>query len=302
MARGDLYEATANGTVSYVDIGLYDSPEYGSVYIIDAEKPAVIDTGLGIHVDVILDALEQVGITPEELQAIIPTHVHLDHAGGAGYLVRECPNADVYCYEAGAPFLLDPTSLWKGTQAVIGPRLVHYVEPKPIPEERLIPVSDGEIISLGDQELITHHAPGHAFHQAIFEHPASDGVFVADAAGINTPRIDGVRYCSPPSDFSLEECLRDVELLESLDPELLYYGHFGEVETDSVLSEYTEELIWWVEQVKEKRAELGDDEAVVEYFADRADTIGIWDERHARGEEQLNVRGTLEYLDSEAVQ
>jgi len=300
MARGDLYEATADGTVSYVDIGLYDSPEYGSVYIVDAEKPAVIDTGLGTHVDVILNALERVGISPTELHAIVPTHVHLDHAGGAGYLAEECPNADVYCYESGAPFLLDPTSLWKGTQAVIGPRIVHYVEPKPVPEERLVPISDGEVISLGDQRLITHHAPGHAFHQAVFEHPASNGIFVADAAGINTPRIDGVRYCSPPSDFDLEQCLEDIELLRSLNPEQLYYGHFGAVETDGMLEEFAEQQMGWVEQVKEKRATLSDDEAVVEFFAERADTIGIWDERHARGEEQLNVRGVLEYLDAKA--
>ncbi len=300
MARGDLYEATADGTVSYVDIGLYDSPEYGSVYIIDAEKPAVIDTGLGTHVDVILDALERVGITRDDLRAIIPTHVHLDHAGGAGYLVEECPNADVYCYESGARFLRNPEPLWEGTKAVIGPRLPHYVEPKPVPEDRLRPVANGEKISLGDHYLVTHHAPGHAFHQAVFEHPASDGVFVADAAGINTPRIDGVRYCSPPSDFDLAQCLDDIELLRSLNPERLYYGHFGAVETDGLLDEYADQQRTWVKHVKEKRAELATDKAVIEYFTERADTVGIWDERHARGEEQLNVKGVLEYLDAQS--
>lgn len=297
MARGDIYEATADGDLYYVDTGMYDTPEYGSVYMLDAERPALVDTGLGTSVELILDALTEIGIPPAELEIIAPTHVHLDHAGGAGHLLEHCPNADVYCYEAGARFLVDPTPLWKGTNAVIGPRIRHYIEPKPVPEDRLVSVSDGDTISLGDRTLEVYHAPGHAFHQTVFHDPTSNGVFVADAAGINTPTLEQVRYCSPPSDFSLEECLEDVSLLERLDPQVLYYGHFGEVETNGVLSTYRKRLTDWVERVERQRARREDDEAVIEYFVERTDTIDIWDEDHARGEEQLNVQGVLQYLD-----
>lgn len=299
MARGDIYEATAGGSsdLYYVDIGLYDSAEYGSVYILDAERPALVDTGLGTSVDLILDALETVGIAPADLAAIVPTHVHLDHAGGAGYLLEHCPHADVYCYETGARFLLDPTPLWEGTKAVISRRLHHYVEPRPVPQNRLVVVGDGDTIDLGDHALDVHHAPGHAFHQAVFYDPANDGVFAADAAGINTPALDGVRYCSPPPDFDLEQCLDDVRLLQHLDPAALYYGHFGAVETDDVLSAYAATLTDWVERVERKRAELTDDERVIEYFVERTETVECWDDSHARGEEHLNVLGVLQYLD-----
>ncbi len=116
MALGDLYEATAGNSsdIYYVDTEMYDTAEYGAIYIIDAERPALVDTGIGKHYEAILDALGEVGIAPEELAAIIPTHVHLDHAGGTGYLAEACPNADVYCYEAGVGHLVSPTVSGKG--------------------------------------------------------------------------------------------------------------------------------------------------------------------------------------------
>lgn len=299
MALDDLHEATAAGTADlyYLDVNMYDTPEYGLVYILDAERPALVDTGTGLHHDRILDAMEAVGIAPEDLEVIAPTHVHLDHAGGAHLLAEACPNADVYLYEAGAQFLADPTAIWEGTKEVVGDRIEYYVEPEPIPEGRLVELEDGETVDLGDHALEVHHAPGHAFHQAVFYDPANDGVFTADAAGINSPALDGVRQTSPPPGFDLEGCLADVEMLQDLDPAALYYAHFGDRETGTLLSEYAEVLETWVEAVAEKREELEDDEAVLEYFAERAATVGTWSEAHAQAEERMNVRGVLHYLD-----
>lgn len=299
MARGDVYEATAGDSTDlyYVDTGMYDTPEYGSVYILDADRPALIDTGLGTSYELILETASELGIEPAAFEAIIPTHVHLDHAGGAGYLLEACPNAEVYCYEAGAKFLTDPGPLWEGTKAVMGPRLKHYVEPRPVPENSLVELTDGDTIDLGDHILDVYHAPGHAFHQAVFYDRKTAGVFVADAAGINTPRLDGPRYATPPSDFNLEECLEDIDMIRALEPEALYYGHFGDVELEDELTAIADVLESWVERVERKRAQLDDDQELIEYFVERVDTIDVWDEAHARGEEQLNVQGVLEYLD-----
>ena len=131
MSLGELYEATAAGTTDlyYVDVEMYGSSGYGLVYILDAERPALVDTGTGLHHETVLDAMSEVGIEPEELEVIAPTHVHLDHAGGAGLLAETCPNADVYIYEAGARFLTDPTRIWEGTKGVVGDRIKYYVEP-----------------------------------------------------------------------------------------------------------------------------------------------------------------------------
>ena len=299
MALGDLYDATAGETsdLYYVDTEMYATPEYGSIYILDAERPALVDTGIGKEYEAILDAMAEVGIAPDELEAIIPTHVHLDHAGGAGYLAAECPNADVYVHELGAKHLVDPERLWEGTKAAVEDQISHYAEPKPIPEERITELTDGDTIDLGDHTLDVLHAPGHAPHQAVFYDRANDGVFTADAAGVYTPGLERVRHTSPPPTFDLEQILADVELLQELDPSALYYGHFGDRPTADNLTEYAEVIQTWVDEVAAARDRLDDDEAVIEHFVEHVDTVDVWGEEKARGEERMNVRGVLTYLD-----
>jgi glyoxylase-like metal-dependent hydrolase (beta-lactamase superfamily II) len=299
MARGDIYEATAGESTDlyYVDTELYGVAEYGGAYIIDDDRPALVDTGMGRNYELILDALAELEIAPEDITVIAPTHVHLDHAGGAGYLAEACPNADVCCYEAGARFLVDPTGLWEGTKAAVGDQIDYYEEPKPIPDGRIVELADGDTVDLGTHALETHHAPGHAFHQAVFYDPANDGVFTADAAGLYVEGMDQVHPTSPPSDFDLEECLADVEMLKDLSPSALYFGHFGDHPTGDLLDEYAAVLTEWVDRVAAKRAELEDDDAVIEHFVDSATGADIWGEWKAREEAKLNVKGVLAYLD-----
>ena len=298
MALGDLYEATAGDSTDlyYVDTEMYDTPEYGSIYILDADRPALIDTGIGLRYETILDAMREVGIDPDDLDVIAPTHVHLDHAGGAGYLAEACPNAEVYVHEAGARHLADPERLWEGTKSAVESQIKYYAEPKPVPESRITELADGDTIDLGAHQLDVHHAPGHAPHQVVYYDPVCDGVFTADAAGICTPAT-GVRQTSPPPTFDLDQVLADVAMLQELAPSALYYGHFGDWEPDDRLAEYATITEEWVAEVERVRGELGDDEAVIEHFQDITDATDAWSERKGRDEERLNVRGILTYLD-----
>ncbi|MFC6837479.1 MBL fold metallo-hydrolase [Halomarina ordinaria] len=299
MGIGDLYEVEAAEDVYYVDTGMYDTAGYGVVYIVDAERPALVDTGLGTRYEDILDALSTVGIAPEDLAVIAPTHVHLDHAGGAGYLARECENADVYIHEIGAPHLADPSRLVEGTKRAVGDQWEFYADPLPVDEERLVALTDGDVVDLGDRELRTHHTPGHAPHQMVYELPDADLVFTADAAGIYVPPLSQVEPTSPPPNFDLERCLDDVDVIRDLDPETLCYAHFGPTATDDRLAEYESVLSEWIASVEAVRADLDDDEAVAAHFADEtADRLAdVWGERKAREEGKLNVRGALRYLD-----
>ncbi|MBV0925761.1 MBL fold metallo-hydrolase [Halomicroarcula limicola] len=299
MAIGDVYEVEACEDVHYVDTGMYDVPEYGSVYVVDAERPALVDTGLGTNYERILDAMDAVGIAPEELEVIALTHIHLDHAGGAGYLVEECPNATVYVHELGARHLVDPERIWEGTKGAVGDQIEFYAEPKPVPEERVVELTDGDEIDLGDRAFEAVHAPGHAPHQVVFHDPSIGGVFTADAAGIYTPSTDEVHVTTPPVNFDLERALADVETIRDIDPETLLYGHFGPAATADRLDEYAEKLDEWVAAVAEKRAELGDDEAVADHFVETVETPEIWGERKASAEVAMNVRGVLVSLDRE---
>ena len=104
MALGALPAVDATD-IYYVDVGAYDVRGYGSVYILDADRPAVVDTGLGTNVDVLLDAIEEVGI--DVVDAILTTHIHLDHAGGAGFLAEEFPDATVYVHDIGVRHRVD---------------------------------------------------------------------------------------------------------------------------------------------------------------------------------------------------
>lgn len=305
MAVGELQEATAGGStdVYYVDTGVYGTAEYGAVYILDTDQPALVDAGIGTNHELVLDAMAEVGIDPGDFERIVPTHVHLDHAGGAGHLAAECPNAGVYVHEIGAPHLVDPERLWQGTKAAVGDLIDHYVEPLPVPEERVVELSDGDEIDLGDRTLSVHHVPGHAPHQVALYDPVSDGVFTADVAGSYAAGLDAPYPETPPPTFDLEQCLADVDLLADLDPSALYLGHFGDWETGDLLGEYTDALEEWVADVERARGRFDDDEAVVEHFAERTgdevrpDSVAVWGEATARAKIAMNVRGVLGYLD-----
>ncbi|EMA41624.1 MBL fold metallo-hydrolase [Halobiforma nitratireducens] len=307
MTPGTVTEVTIDGCNDcyYVDTGMYDTDGYGAAYVLDAERPAVVETGIGTNHERILEALEEIGIAREELAAIAVTHIHLDHAGGAGFLAEECPNADVCIPAAGASLLADPGRLVDGTKAAVGDQWEFYTEPKPIPEKRIRELEDGDVIDLGDYELRVHEAPGHAFHQVVFENPENDAVFTGDAAGIWLPDREEIVETSPPSDFDLQQCLDDLETIAAIDPDVLLYTHFGPRyvgdDLETVLETYGDVLSSWVESVEEKRHELEDDDALIDHFAETigSERAGTWGKRKASAEAAMNVRGVLGALDAE---
>ena len=294
MAPGDVERVETGDCTDLhrVDTGMYDTAEYGCVYLLDAERPALVETGIGTHHERVLDAVDRVGIDREAVETVAVTHVHLDHAGGAGFLVDELPNATVAVPERGARHLVDPSRLWTGTQQAVGDQLRYYTEPEPVPGDRVRSLADGDRIDLGDHTLVAHEAPGHAPHQVVFDHPENDAVFTADAAGIYVPSLDRVEPTTPPPQFDLAQALADVETLRSLDRSTLCYTHFGAHPVDDRLREYERVLQEWVETVERTRAEYGDEAAVERLSAD-PETAAVWGEHKARGEAAMNVRGVI---------
>lgn len=295
-----LYEVDALNCrdLYYVDLQLFDLPAMGAAYILDADRPAILETGIGKRHDRVLDALDALDIDREDVKVISPTHVHLDHAGGAGFLARECPNATVLTYERGVSHLIDPSRLIAGTKEAVGEQWRFYVEPVPVPDDRVRGLRDGEVIDLGNHELEVHHTPGHARHQAVYYDRRSDSVFTADAAGIYVPQRSRVEPTTPPPRFDFDQSLRDIETLRDLDPTTLLYTHFGpRSDAGEALAGYERVLKQWVAMVKQTRSELDDDRAVIEYFAKRTEMTDVWGEQKAKPETRMNVRGVLGYLD-----
>lgn len=302
MAIGDVTPVTHGECCDLhcIDTGMFGVEAFGAVYLLDADRPAIVETGLGTNHEFVLRALDEVGIDRDEVAVIAPTHVHLDHAGGAGVLAEACPNATVAIHEIGAPHLSDPTRLIEGTRRAVGGRWRYYSEPKPIPEERIRPLTDGDVVDLGNHELRVHHVPGHAPHQVVFHDPANAAIFTADAAGIWIPGRGRIQPTSPPPNFDLELALSDLDVFRSIGPETLLYSHFGPVPySDDLMDDYEQVLTDWVTSIADERTRRNDDD-VIERFVEETDLAAYWGDEQARMEVEMNVEGAFVYLDRRA--
>jgi glyoxylase-like metal-dependent hydrolase (beta-lactamase superfamily II) len=298
MDIGDIAAVPGVADTTYVDTGMYDVSEFGAVYLVDAEEPAIVDTGIGTNYERVLRLLADADLAPDDLSYILLTHVHLDHAGGAGHLAEACPNAEVLVNEMGVRHLVDPDRLVAGTKAAVGDMWKYYAEPKPVPEDRISALAGGDVVDLGDHHLDVVPVPGHAPHQVAFHDRATNALFVADAAGIYVPDHDGVWQTSPPPNFDLEQCLDDVETLKERNPGVLCYPHFGpKTYEGEILDEYARVISGWVETIADVREDLEDDDAVVDYFVERDALSAVWGDEKGRADADMNVRGVLRYLD-----
>lgn len=278
------------GDIYAVDPHLMGTPGALNLYIIDAPRPAVVDTGSANSPPKIYDALDDLGIDREDVAAVLVTHVHLDHAGGAGHLAETLPSADFYIHERGLPFLTDNNQLDRLKQSVDRAMGVEdaYGEPKLVPEARCFPVSGGETVDLADRELELIDAPGHAPHHFAAFDPQTEAMFSIDAAGMY---LGGeMRPTTPPPGFDLEANLETVDTLRAYDPSKNLYGHVGPGGNNPIreYDRYERMLPEWVERITELRGTHGDDIATI------VDELGReWQSPTV----QRDVAGVLKYLD-----
>ncbi len=251
----------AVGDIHTVDPQLLGTPGAVSLYIIAADTPAIVDTGSANSLPHILDALDTLDVERAAVEHVFVTHVHLDHAGGAGHLFEELPNATFYVHEQGFPYLTDHDYLERLQRSVdraMGAENA-YGEPRLLPDDRTHIVTDGETIALGDRTLDVIDAPGHAPHHfAVFDR-LTEALFSIDAAGMY---LNGeLRPTTPPPGFDLETNLATIDRLRSYTPAINLYGHFGPGGDDAVaeLDQYKSLLPEWVDVIDARRRDHGDD-------------------------------------------
>ncbi len=216
-----------------IDCRLY-RPRLAACYLLaDGDELALIDCGTRHSVPQILDAIAAIGARPEQVRWIVPTHVHLDHAGGAGVLMQHCPEATLVTHPRGVPHMIDPEKLQAGATAVYGEAAFarDFGALEPIPEARVRAAEDGERLPLGGRELLFVHTPGHANHHGCVLDTASGHLFTGDTFGL------GYRELARPSPFLVatttpvafdpDAWLDTLDRLLALDPRAVCLTHYG---------------------------------------------------------------------------
>lgn len=222
-------------------------------YVLRGDKVAIIETGPTVSIGNLLSGLEKIGIKTDEVDYVAVSHVHIDHAGGAGTLLHYLPNAKLLVHERGAPHLINPEKLWTQTKLVLREIAELYEEIEPVPKEKVIIATDGMKIDLGQNvELEVLETLGHASHHLSFYESGGNGIFSGDAAGIYLNRFDVV-VPTTPAPFDLEITLASIARLAEMKPKNLYYTHFGHVD-DAIgrLENYRDRLELWAKVIFEE--------------------------------------------------
>jgi glyoxylase-like metal-dependent hydrolase (beta-lactamase superfamily II) len=216
-------------------------------YIINTKKPWLIESGPANSVPKLLTALKELSIPFKEIEYVAVTHVHLDHGGGAGTLLKHLPNAKILVHPRGMPHLIDPERLWSSSQAVLGFISEIFGKPEPIAKDRIIPVTEGSY-DLGDgAKLSVIETLGHASHNLSFFESINEGIFPGDAAGTYIPRFNVVVPTTPPP-FRLDIALASLDKLIALNPSVLYFSHFGKANNAvQRLRDYRKQIQLWAE-------------------------------------------------------
>ncbi|MEK3855313.1 MBL fold metallo-hydrolase [Cytobacillus sp. FSL H8-0458] len=203
-------------------------------YVLTEQKLTLIETSASPSIPYILGGLSELHFTPEEVDYIIVTHIHLDHAGGTGLLLTHCPNAKVIVHPKGARHLADPSRLISGAKAVYGDQFDGLFNPiLPVPEDRIITKEHGEELEIGPNcTLKFYHSPGHANHHFSIFHPALNGMFSGDTAGVFYPQLKelGIEMYLPstsPNQFNPGKMLESIDMYEKMDLEFILFGHYG---------------------------------------------------------------------------
>lgn len=222
--------------ISAIDSG-FGRPLLAAIHlIIEGDRAALVDTGTNASLPIVLDALRKKRLAPEQVDYVILTHIHLDHAGGAGALMRALPNARLAVHPRGARHMADPARLVAGTIAVYGEAQARqmYGDILPVPAERILETPEGAALRLVDRELTFLDTPGHARHHVCIRDGRTGHVFAGDMFGLSYREldVDGRQFVFPtttPVQFEPTAMHASIDRLLALRPEAIYVTHYGQV-------------------------------------------------------------------------
>jgi glyoxylase-like metal-dependent hydrolase (beta-lactamase superfamily II) len=231
-------------------------------YVIFGEQIALVDPGPAAAIPNLLSALSEIGVRPEEVAYVVLTHIHMDHAGGIGHLMKGLPNAKVLAHSRATPHLINPRNLWEASRKTLGPLADLYGPIEAVPEHIVISAADGMVLDLGSNvNWEIQFTPGHAVHHmSLFDR--AQGILIAGEAGGTC--LDGSLRPTTAPPFKLDITIASVDRLIALNPDRLCYGHFG-CYTDGVnrLKLYKSKLLTWYALVNSEVAKGNSPESVL---------------------------------------
>ena len=287
--------------ISVIDSEYY-SKDFAAIYLLKQKnKVIIIETGTNYSVPYVKEALSQIGLSFLDVLYVIPTHVHLDHAGGAGLLMMQCQNAALVVHPRGARHLIDPSKLVAGAKAVYGENKFkeYYGEIFPIDANRVIQADDNFILDFDGRELRFIDTPGHARHHFCIWDKATKSMFTGDTFGISYRDLDhqDELYILPstsPVQFDPEALIQSINRIMEFKPERVCLTHFSAIKPTKKATNKLIESIHFVSNLAIKYADKNDSESIIykkmmDYFLEGLNEIGFQNNDYAKDRLSLDV-------------
>ena len=242
--------------VFQIDTRMAGYPGITAGYLIRGSRPCLVETGTATSAPVVRRALAALGVGTGDLASVVVTHIHLDHAGGAGDIAAAYPRAEIVVHQHGARHLADPRLLMAGAEMAFGDALDRlFGRLSPVPADRIRALDDTGVVDLGDgRRLDSHYSPGHARHHVGLIDSGSGDLYVGDAAGVYLPDTGDLRPATPPPEFDLDAALESLARFRALRPARLLFSHYGPVpDGPEILDRAAQEITAWVEGTRRAR-------------------------------------------------
>ena len=288
--------------ISVIDSEYY-SKDFAAIYLLKQKnKVAIIETGTNYSVPLVKGALANIGLSFSDVSYIIPTHVHLDHAGGAGLLMKQCQNATLVVHPRGARHLIDPSKLVAGAKAVYGEEkfIEYYGEIIPIDSHRVIEADDNFILDFDGRELKFIDTPGHAKHHFCIWDKDTKSMFTGDTFGISYRDLDmdSEVYIFPstsPVQFDPDALIKSINRIMEFRPERVCLTHFSAIKPTQEIANQLIDGIHFVSNLTEKYISHKDAESIIfnemmSYFLNGLGKIGNQDKDYCSERIELDVK------------